>query len=199
MDLQSSDRMVEYPIYALAYTATKILLLENPNPIETEIPSEILKRNYSINDIAVFVSDKQKRKYKKLGIKGDALLPLNNPKFLFPLKERDIKIMGKLANIDFDTWKKVIKIGNEYLQVTNRNWYQTNDNSFDQTFSIQEGNRKFVQHLHENQELRGRCQQFIENCPSKWYRAAVRLALLNRHWCSGSTGEDYENHNYPIV
>lgn len=194
MLIQTSVKNLGYPIYALEYGETKIRLVEDYAP-----PSamQMKERNYSIESIAEFVSEKQKMKYERLGLKKDNLLPIQNRDFSFPLKNRHIKVMGKLANIEFDTWKKIIDIGKKYLQVTNRNWYQKNDESSDASYLIWQQNREIANLLQKDRSLQDSCKQFIERCPSRWYRAIVRLALNNCHWTSGDTGEKYEGHNHP--
>lgn len=197
MNVQVADRnMGEYPVFALEYVAAeaKLRLVEDPDPTDAQIVSS------SIDEIALFVSNKLKMKYKLLGmnkLNPDALLPPDRPGFSFPLKSRHIKVMGKLADIELETWKKIIKIGKEYLEVTNRNWYQNNDYSVDQSYHIKKSNKEIIERIKKDENLRDSCKQFIEKCPSKWFRAIVKLALFNFHWNTDCTGIEFEGHNFP--
>jgi hypothetical protein len=183
MQVQTS---IEYPTFILAQLEQKMRLVEYPGP---EIPAI---GSTPIEELVKHVSNKQKTKYNI-----DALLPPNNSAFAFRLKTKHIKVMGKLANIEYNTWNQIITVGREFLKITNRNWYQTNDSSFSQSHSISRIFSEIISKLKTDNDIKDKCNAFVENCPSPWYRAIVRLALNGCHWNSGEMGKDYEGHQFP--
>jgi hypothetical protein len=143
-----------------------------------------------------FLANKQAKRYR---ISPGRLLPYRNRDFKFSLTNREITVMGNLAGIDNPTWKKIIDLGHEYLLITNRNWYQSNDDSWMQC-EILESYRssvEIIQRLKKEPKLKQKCREFIEKCPSRWYRAMVRMVLDGHHWTSGHTGNKYEGHMNP--
>jgi hypothetical protein len=146
---------------------------------------------------AKIIAAEQEREYSQSGIAEGTLLPEKKRYFEFPLKERDIKIMGELAEIDNDTWQQIIKVGQAYLRITNQNWYQSNDASFYASDCVSNRYKDLAKRLKTDEKIKGLCQKFVQNCPGKWYRAMVRMAMKDCHWHSGETGSEYEGHTNP--
>lgn len=111
--------------------------------------------------------------------------------FRVQLQDREIKIMARFARVERATWTRISHFGRTLLQISNDNWYQTNDDSFRQSTHARSQNQWVMDLLQFDRNVRKACDSFVARCPSQQYRAIVRLAIKGFHETTGSNGAIY--------
>lgn len=174
------------PLYALSYAGQQPQIIEDKDigiwALFCRVFTQIIgKRDYSLNNIAKYLGSAHASKldFQKFGEERNG--------FVVQLEARDTKILGKIATIELATWEKICNVGQQFLQITHDNWFQTNDDSFARSHRVQKDNQDIITRLQTDQQLQNLCKKFISKCPSRVYRVMVRLAL---HGCHETSGAD---------
>lgn len=178
------------PLYALQHEAGQTTVIED---IETGLLAVIKrlylqivgKLDYNFFHIAAHMAVAMDAPFK-----GHSLGKVAKD-FRVQLHDREIKIMARFARVDHATWTRISHFGRTLLQISNDNWYQQNDVSFNQTAHAIGQNQGLLELLRDNRDLHAACNSFVARCPSQQYRVIVRLALKGSHETSGSNGAIY--------